>query len=94
LTPVGPADVEVTELAQVAQRHVAAHADSVGADAPVGLVDECVRLRFGARVLSDARRASVDPAVRAHVVVVANDVVKDELEFTEGRRGTFGEEPL
>jgi len=67
LTSVGPANVEVAELAQVTQRDVAAYVDGVGADAPVGLVDERVGLGFGASAIGDTRRApTVLRAVGGH----------------------------
>src|ERR1700691_5819643 len=74
LTAIFPTNVEVTHLAEVAQRDVTAHVDDVGANAPVWIVDERVRLRFGARVVGNSWRASTHAAVWSHVVVVTNDV--------------------
>jgi hypothetical protein len=71
LTSIDPADVEVTEPAQVAQRDVTVRVDSVGANAPVGLVDERVRLGFDAIVLGDTRRAPTEQGFIVLVIVVA-----------------------
>jgi hypothetical protein len=92
LTAVGPADVEMSKLSEIAQRDVTSHVDRVGADVPVRLVDECVGFRFGTRVIGDARRSPIDSAVWAHVVVVANDLVDDHLELAKVVRGTLREE--
>ena len=46
LAAVGPTDVEMSELAEVAQRDVAAHVDGVDADAMMRLIDQRVRLAF------------------------------------------------
>jgi hypothetical protein len=74
LFAVSPADVQVSQLAQVAQRHVAAHVDDVLADAPMRLVDERVRLCFGSSVV-DVGSFPIDPAVRSHLVVITNGVI-------------------
>lgn len=71
-----------------------AHVDDVFANAPVWIVDQRVRLSFGARVVGDTRRLSIDAAVRSHVVVVAHDVLQDRLELAEGVCRSLGEELL
>lgn len=93
LASESPADVEVTKLAQVAQRDVTAHVNGVGADAPMGPVDERLGFGSGARVMGHAGRASTHPAVRANVVVVDNDVIKDVLEFAQRLRGPLQKVP-
>jgi hypothetical protein len=52
-------------------------------------MDERVGLGFGPIVVGNARRAPTHPAVRSNLVVVANDVVQDLLEFNETRRGSL-----
>lgn len=54
---------------------MSAHVDRVGAVAPVRLMNESVRLSFGASVVDDVRRLAIDAAVRSHLVVVANGVI-------------------
>jgi hypothetical protein len=92
--PDRPANVEVSKLAQVAQRHVPAHVDDVVSDAMVRLVDEAARGHLVAPFVGDQGCLAIARAMWSHLVVVADDVIKDTLKFHETLRGTLREELL